>query len=369
MKIAFLLGTFSSGGAERVASLLINALQTRGHQVSLLTWGGIEKDFYRLHDGVRRIGMNLLGARAGIAKVGANLRRIARLREEIRRHSPDVVISFITQTNVLALIAVAGLRIPVVISERIDPRVHPEPFPWRLLRSCVYRRACRLVVQTDAVRGWAERLVGSDRVVVIPNPVGEYSLHVAVPRPETDRPLRIIAMGRLVHQKGFDLLLDAFHLAAKQIPACRLAIYGEGPDRGLLERRARERGLAEHVSFPGVVANPADALCDATLFVLSSRYEGFPNALIEAMSLGCPVVAFDCPSGPAEIVRHEVDGLLVPSGDVQALSAAISRVLLDPDLRSRLARRAVDVRHRFSLDSVVNVWQVVLRQAIDNAAK
>lgn len=364
MKIAFLIGTMGAGGAERVVTLLCNSLQASGHDVSLWTFAAADRDFYQLDQGVRRVGFSLLADTAGQGKLKVNFRRVFRLRHQLRCERPDVLISFIAQANVIALIAAAGLAIPVVISERIDPRVHRELLPWRILRWFTYRWASRLVVQTNAVRAWGETLVGEARVVTIPNPVAAPS------RIEAEHPapsLQIVAMGRLVRQKGFDLLLEAFAAVKDRVPMASLVIYGEGPEREALQRQAGMLGLDGRVSLPGQVAPAADALRKASLFVLSSRYEGFPNVLVEAMSLGRPVIAFDCPSGPNEIIRHEVDGLLVPANDSRALSVAITRVLTDADLRLRMSTRAAEVNERFSLQRVLAAWQSVLEGTVQHA--
>jgi glycosyltransferase involved in cell wall biosynthesis len=364
LKIAFLIGMLGAGGAERVMTLLCNALQADGHFVSLWTFDAVGRDFYALDPRVCRVGFGLLGPRTGIAKLGANLRIVQRLRIELRSERPDVLVSFITQANVLALLAAIALNTPVVISERIDARIHRDPLPWRALRRVLYRRAACLVVQTNALRPWANELVGEQRVTTIPNPVAPVASGQAVERSEQSSAFSIVAMGRLVRHKGFDLLLQAFALVAPQFAGASLTIYGEGPERDALQAHARRLGLVDRVSFPGRVQNAAEALAAASLFVLSSRYEGFPNVLTEAMSLARPVVAFDCPSGPAEIIRHELDGLLVPAEDVQALAAAMTRVLSDAELRKRIALRAAEVNERFSQQRVLEQWLRVLEGSV-----
>jgi glycosyltransferase involved in cell wall biosynthesis len=364
VKIAFIIGTLGAGGAERVMTLLCNWLQANGHAVSLWTFDAAGRDFYALDPQVRRVGFGLLAPSAGLDKLAGNLRKIQRLRRELRSERPDVLVSFITQANVLALLAAMGVGTPVVISERIDARIHRDPLPWRVLRWCVYRRAARLVVQTHALRAWGSRLVGERRVTTIPNPVAPVASVTSGGRASQPPGFNIVAMGRLVQHKGFDLLLEAFAAITRQFAEASLVIYGEGPQRAALQAQADRLGLGARVSFPGQVQNAANALAAASLFVLSSRYEGFPNVLIEAMSLARPVVAFDCPSGPAEIIRHEVDGLLVPMGDVQALSAAIARVLSDAPLRQRIAARAVEVNERFSQQRVLAQWLRVLEGTV-----
>lgn len=354
------LGTFRAGGAERVAAALCNSLAEAGHEVSLITIDDSASDFYPLDPRVVRIGLGLL-AKPGERNraLRSNLLRLRRLRNVLRTHRPDVCVSFITQANVLALTACLSMRIPIVVAERIDPRMHREPLPWRLLRWCTYRFAARLVIQTEGIRAWAEGLVPRDRIVTIPNPI-TWVTSPAASQWDADSNASIVAVGRLDRQKGFDLLIDAFSLIAPQLPQSRLTIYGEGPERGALERRVQELGLTTRVSLAGLTRDVASTMTQATVVVLSSRYEGFPNVLLEAMSLSVPVIAFDCPSGPRELIDHEVNGLLVPHMDVQALASAMLRMLSDTELRGRISARAADVKERYSLRKVSSMWENLL---------
>ncbi len=181
------------------------------------------------------------------------------------------------------------------------------------------------------------------------------------PRKDDDGSRQIAAMGRLAYQKGFDVLIEAFSQAAEGKPTWSLTILGEGPERRRLEEQIHARGLEGRVHL-GWVSDPNTVLRNCDAFVLSSRFEGFPNALLEAMALGLPAIAVDCPSGPAEIIRHDVDGLLVPLGDVPALSAAIRRVMSDDPLRTRLGKEAVQVVERFSTAKYYARWDEVLQK-------
>jgi glycosyltransferase involved in cell wall biosynthesis len=201
-------------------------------------------------------------------------------------------------------------------------------------------------------------------VHVIPN---------AVPAP-TAEPFRhagrseeraILAVGRLEPQKGFDVLLRAFADVARSRPEWRLRIAGEGPERGRLEALVFDLGIEDRVNLDGVVSDIDAAMRSADLFVLSSRYEGFPNALCEAMASGLPVIATDCPVGPREIVRDGIDGVLVPPEDERALAGAMDRLMDDPASRERLGAAASAIAERFTPVAILDRWESLLRTVTD----
>lgn len=351
MRIVIVIPNLGAGGAERVVTMLAGAWTDRGHRVTVATIDGTRPDFYDLDPRVERVTLD--GAPRAVERMLGRLTRIWPLRRFLAASHPDVVVSLITVTNLLTLVAAAGLGIPIVVNEQLDPRQHRIPALMKVARDVLYRRAAALVVLTEGVADWARTRIGSRVVHVIPN----FARQAPSRRPAGGcGSRRIVAIGRLVPQKGFDMLLDAFATCVSLRPGWTLQILGEGSDGAELAARARALGISDLVELPGVVSDPERRLARAEIFALSSRYEGFPLALAEAMAAALPVVAFDCPTGPSELVRHEVDGLLVTPGDVRAFAEALGRLMDDPDLRERLSARAPEVTERFSVDRVVGMW-------------
>lgn len=360
MRLTLVISSLGSGGAERVLCRLANFWSDHGHQVTLLTICS-GQPFYpldrRVHHeelGVGWNSSNLLGALRG------NAIRIRALRSAIRTSRPHLVVSFLTSTNVLVILATLRMRIPVVVSERIDPFHDDSLTVWRALRRLSYPLATKVVVQTESVLGRMKPQLGR-AVTAIPNPVIDPGL-----RHDPDRSLDtrrwIMGLGRLADQKGFDLLIAAFAQIAKRHPDWSLRIVGEGPLRDSLERKIQELGIEDQACLIGRTKDPYALLAESDLFVLSSRFEGFPNALCEAMACGLPVISFDCPSGPREIIRNGVDGILVPQGDVSGLATAMDSLMSKKLQRREFSRRAPEVIRRFSMERVLADWERVISE-------
>jgi glycosyltransferase involved in cell wall biosynthesis len=277
------------------------------------------------------------------------------LREKIRESSPDVVISFMEGSNVLTLLATRWLRLPVIVIEQTDPALYEIGRAWNILRRMVYPLADYLVCP---VAGSLARFQSMTRVrgCVIPNPIDVPSLPQNAGQ-RSGEGHTLAAMGRLVYQKGFDLLLRAFAEICGRHPDWRLVIYGSGPLLEELQAQALGLEVHERVHFAGAVSDPFAQLQAADMFVLSSRFEGFGMALAEAMACGLPAVSFDCPEGPACIIRNGVDGILVPPGDVESLATVLDRLMGDAQERRKLGLGAVEVRERFSTEKILSQWQ------------
>jgi GalNAc-alpha-(1->4)-GalNAc-alpha-(1->3)-diNAcBac-PP-undecaprenol alpha-1,4-N-acetyl-D-galactosaminyltransferase len=371
-RITLVISALGIGGAERVMAALANRWAEAGWQVTIVTFSSPgDPTFFVLDDRVTQRQLNLFaGSRNRIEGVLKNVRRVRSLRRAIAATRPDVVLAFLDRTNVLTLLATVRHPWPVVVSERSAPHAGPGR-GWGLLRSLSYRRARRVVVQTSAARESLPTAI-APLIVVIPNPVlaprqADVAERAHERADRADAP--VVALGRFVPEKGFDMLIEAFAKVAATRPTARLVIWGDGPERGALEARRHVLELDEAVAMPGTTRTPEHAFRHASLFVLSSRVEGFPNGLLEAMSHGVPAVAFDCRHGPAEIVRDGTDGVLVPADDVDALAAAIGTLLDDDERRTEMGRRATEVRERFSFERIGPLWDGLIADVLAESSR
>jgi len=345
--ILWFIPSLEGGGAERVSIDLANAMYSRGLEISIVTAGRAGLRAGETASGVRLVE---LGARGVATALPGLVRTLQSLR-------PWAIISVMDHANLVAWLATRLARSAartvftthIEFSHAFEELSPPARRVALALYASVYRRAdVRIAVSTDVAERIATRLnVARSSVAVIPNPVVPRRIctlatmepaDVAPPRPEV---ARVLAIGRLALEKDFDTLIRAIAIATRQVPL-ELVILGEGPQRPNLQRLVRDLALDEQVRLPGFLPNPYRTLRDARVFVSSSRWEGFGVAIVEAMTLGIPVVATDCPSGPAEILAGGAYGRLVPVGDAGALADAIVAAIRDPGPVAAARRRAAD---------------------------
>jgi len=365
MDVAFVITSLSGGGAERVLSSLAANWTARGISIAVITLAESDRDAYPLPDSVRRIELNCMHPSHNLVHgVYANIARIRTLRRTFKELSPTLVVSFLTECNILSLIASVGIESRIIISERTHPPRHATPLHWTLLRRWLYRYADHVVAQTQRTAEWLRHQTGSNRVVVIPNaanwplPVLEPIVPVSDYLAE-DRFL-LLTVGRLDVHKGFDELLCSFASISETHPMWQLIVIGTAGDNveyaNQLRKRPAQLGIEQRVSFPGHVGNMSDWYSRCDMFVLNSHYEGFPNVLLEAMTHGCCVVSVDCEVGPSDMIDHGVSGILVPSGDENAMAAVLDQMISDTALREKLSIGALSVRQKYSKKRIDRKW-------------
>ncbi len=367
-RILLIIHAMSAGGAERVCSVLANAWAARGDVVTIATLSAPgEPSFFPLDAAVTQVSLGADGdpgpALRALGAVGRNVARIRAIRRAMRDARPDIALSFMDVTNVLTIIASQGTGIPVIATEHIDPSQHDIGALWTTLRRRAYSHVARLAVLSDRALDYFPADIRR-RSIVMPNPIGLPPARQQASCSGRGNARTVVAMGRMTSQKGFDLLLDAFALVAGAHPEWSLEIWGEGPLRAELELRAQAPDLAGRVRFPGTTNDAYGVLRAADLYVLSSRYEGFPMVLCEAMASGLPVISFDCRTGPREIIRDGVDGVLVPPEDVGGLAAQLNRLMADARSRDDLARRAPEICDRFGVTRVLARWDDLFQEIL-----
>ena len=357
MRILMIQAGFHAGGAEKVMAALARHRHEQGDEVHVagmvMPEGG---SFFPYPTGVT---LHVLAEQAN-ARRGRLLqpRRALAVGRLIRQLRPDLIVSFLTKVNCMTLIAATGTGIPVVISERNNPGAQSARF-WRKLQIRLMPHAAGIAMQTaDAAADLPPSQ--QSRADIIPNPCLPVPFIHAAP---ADR-CRFVAVGRLVRQKGFDRLIDAFAGLPPDLPAS-LDIFGTGHLHDTLQARIAALGLAGRVRLAGLAGSAAEWLGAGDVLVVSSRYEGFSNVLAEATCSGLPAIGFDCRYSIADLIRDGQNGLLVPDGDIAAMTDAMRRVATDRGLRARLGQSAHLMASQLNPAQVMAQWDSL----IDGAAR
>jgi glycosyltransferase involved in cell wall biosynthesis len=405
-RLTFVIAHLGAGGAQRVATNAANALVERGYDVHVVVLYQ-RPEAYRIDPRVvihsesprQSIGFdfdpdsadempkpapsgNASRSATGIERVKSSIKRSPQLynftlrvmgpafaayhltritillRRRLKEIKPDAVLSFLTQTNIATVLATRGLDTHTVISERNDPRLQRQRFRVEFLRRVCYRWADVVTANSKGALVPLEAFVPGQKLAFLPNPLA------AAPSSEATvfTAPTVITVGRLVEQKGIDVLLDAWAKVAAVMPDWRLALVGDGPLTGELKDRARNLGIAGSIDWVGHVSDPFPYLRGAKLFVMTSRFEGTPNALLEAMACGLPAVVSDASPGPCELIGSGEDaaGLIVPVEDTEATANAIIRLAGDETLRRRFALAARERASAHDADRAIDVWLKLL---------
>jgi len=369
----------TGGGAERQMSYLVNHAASKGYDCCLVTLSGTGNDRYVIDPSVVRIGLDVIVESTGLwNSIQSNRKRVALLREAILASCPTAVVSFCDRMNIMTLAALRGKsrkNIRIAICERSDPRQQKLGWGWEVLRRIYYPRCDNCVVQTTAIANYLKPIVGTDKPIhVIPtamnSPIVAFrsanERHFRGAKGDTDcpnDPKRLLYVGRLSHEKGTDRLLDVWSQIHGRYPEWRLVIAGEGPekDRWLRSqvKHQQSSGVVSSIDWLGWVSDIQELMSSCDAFVLPSRYEGFPNALVEAMDSNLPCVATDCSASIVEIIPDSQTGMRV-SNDSVGLAAGVELLLSDEALRDQFREKAKLSVAKFSWPAVSTSWDSVL---------
>lgn len=358
--VAIVIESLGGGGAQHVASTLANAWAAAGISVTVITFQEPATDVFKLDPRVKREVIGGVGASSGaLSALWANIDRVRRLRAALKRCKTDVVIGFVASTNVLTILAGQGLGCRMIVSERNDPVLQSIGRAWSTLRRLFYRRADLVVANSRAAIEAMRAYVPAERLLWLPNPLRTPPESDAPSAPPIAGPF-LLSVGRLSPAKGYDVLLAAFARLHVRRPDLHLAILGEGPLRGTLEAQAKALGLSDRVRFAGYVSDPFPWYRAAMALVHPARFEGLPNVVIEAMSVGLPVLVSDAQSGLRDFVRNGETGLVVKTDGPAALVDAMAMLADDPALRRKLGDAGGAAVELCRADKAVAAWTEAL---------
>lgn len=358
MQICFFIGGLSGGGSERVTCNLANYMVGQGHNVEILTMADDEPS-YPLSRAIKRTVLLRESERRFFAY--NSFLRAVRLYRYLRKTKLDVFVVMLPVTTILLLWMRRFTKAKIIAAERATPTVYSSKEQKQLKK--VAHKADGWVFQTKEQQDWYSG-AHIRMSKIIPNAINPMFVG---PTYAGERKKCIITVGRLTVQKNHELLIQAFADIAKVYPEYSLVIYGEGYKLEELQKLASTLGVADRVLFPGYTKQVVETIIDASLFVLSSDFEGMPNALMEAMALGLPCISTDCDGGGARfLIEDGKNGLLVPKGDVESLANAMKQMLSDREFAEKCGQEAHKICERLAPEKVYSEWEGFITEIVDS---
>ena len=353
-KVIFICQALAIGGTERVLSILAEGISAQGHTVKII----MTEDFpihYNTDEKIELIKFPRLQGK------GTSSLKVKLIKQILRDEKPDMVIPFAQDTNILTLLACRKLKCKVIISERNDPVLDPLPFKLWLMKKLLYKKADGFVFQTEAAKKFYSKLI-QKKSVVIGNPI----LSGLPNRHDGERKKQIIGIGRLVPQKNFKLLIDAFKLFNDEINDYKLIIYGEGYLREQLQQQINDYGLTSSVELkPFETDNLHKKIVDSAMLVQSSDYEGVSNVMLECMAIGLPVIVTDQTNGgPKQYIKDSENGIIVPLKDKVAMSKAMIRLASNKELQDKISKNSGSIKETLSREKIFEEWGRYIGQVI-----
>lgn len=336
---------------------LANRWHDSGHEITLITWSMPDSDTYPVYSGVRRVGLGMMRESSNALEgIWSNLRRVRALRKAVAQAKPDWILSFADQMNIVAVEATRGIRVPVWIAEHSHPQ-HQRLSPlWERWRNRSYPRATGCVALTDGIAEYMQRWIHADQLRVIPPAIS--------PPPESPsqslRKNTLITVGRLSNEKNQRLLLDAWARCSEDLPEWTLRVVGDGPERNALTQRAED---LQRVEFAGWVDNPWEEYRAAKLFALTSRYEGFPVAMLEAMSQRVACITTDCTDALSSFGADSGVKVVEESSTALQLAEAIKELAQNESRREAMANAAQESAQAYHWSQIGPRWDAVLAES------
>lgn len=348
----FICRISDTGGTERVTSVIANELVKRGFKVSILNKFKPKQLFYELNPTI-----TLAHIYATEKNNRTTIGIIPKVRKYLMKNKVDLIIDVDVTLTTITFLAKLFLSIKHIAWEHFNYLIDNSGWKRKLSRKIAALFADKIIVLTQADLQNYLTYLHAKNMIVIENPV---SFTVAQPAKLSAK--RVIAVGRLAQQKGFDLLISAFSKVIKIFQDWQLVIFGDGELREELQKQIDDLNLGAHITLGGNVIDVKSEMLKSSLFVLSSRYEGFAIVLIEALSCGLPIISFDCPYGPAEIIKNNVSGYLVENGNISVLAEKIIKIIQDPLLREMLGRNAHLLSHKYRPEHIMEKWETLLTE-------
>ncbi len=357
-KILFVINTMNVGGAAKMLNFVANLSVDLFESVTLISM--FEKNVLFLDDQrVKNINLDI-EIKGKFWRIGA----ARALRMAIKAENPDIVCAFISDVAFNTRIATLGMKCIFVSAERGDP--YSLPHVWRFLTKFAYSNSDYCFFQLDRARDFFGKKVAK-KSYVIPN---SYTAKENIEPYTGERRKTIVSVGRFERQKGYDILIDAFVKVHERFPDYRLVLYGAGGAEEDYKRQVEELGLSDFVDFPGYINDAAERIREDGVFVLPSRFEGIPNSLIEALSVGIPTVSCDCtPGGPEFLTDGGRRGLLVPTENSELLADAIIRIICDPKLATELSRLGPTVKAELTPERITEMWRTAFLEIAERNKK
>lgn len=367
MKVTFVARAIDgmAGGVERMVTTVMNALVARGHSVSLLTWDKAEAvSFYPMSPEITWYQLDLGNASVKAGKL-LKLRRAVAVRKLMRWNKTDIIVCFQDGPFIALRAYTAGMGIPVIAAERNAPTRfdHTSAARRQNLTYNALRFAKRILVQCESYRVLYPVFLHK-RIVTIPNPVFTAIGYAQPELPNADGRFRILSVGRLSYQKNYPVLVEAFAAVASTFPEWDLVLVGDGDDRAKLEGLIAEKGLANRISMPGTSASVSNWYISSHLFCLASRWEGFPNALAEALAHGLPSVGFAGCAGVRDLISSGENGLLAEgNGDPKTFAKTLEMLMGSVEERQVMGINAAESVKCYVPDEVFSLWEQILTEA------